>query len=97
MEKRDREAVQATVTPVSTAQQCIPRLFNPEIPSDVYVNMEEKDKGRMNPELTELEPPSAGMGIETSGQQCPSKEGTWETRRTIADGFFHVGMGSNQG
>ena len=59
--------------------------------------MEEKDEGRMNPELTELEPPSAGMGIETSGQQCPSKEETRETRRTIADVFFHVGMGSNQG
>ena len=33
VEKRDREAVQASVTPVSTAQHCIPRLFNPEIPS----------------------------------------------------------------
>ena len=33
VEKRDREAVQPSVTPVSTAQHCIPRLFNPEIPS----------------------------------------------------------------
>ena len=63
VEKRDREAAQVTITPVSTAQHCIPRSLNPEIPSDVYVSMEEKDEGRMNPEPTELEPPSAGTGI----------------------------------
>ena len=79
VEKRDREAAQVTVTPVSTAQHCIPSSLNPEIPSDVYINMEEKDEGRMNPELTELEPPSAGTGIETPRQQYPPNEGTWET------------------
>ena len=63
VEKRDREAAQVTITPVSTAQHCIPRSLNPEIPSDAYVSMEEKDEGRMNPEPTELEPPSAGTGI----------------------------------
>ena len=97
VEKRDREAVQVTVTPVSTAQHCIPHSLNPKIPSDVYVSMEEKDEGRMNPEPTELETPSAGTGIETPGQQCPPNEGIWETRRTIADGYLLVGMGSNQG
>ena len=76
VEKRDREAAQVTVTQVSAAQHCIPRSLNPEISSDVYVNMEEKDEGRMNPELTELEPPSAGTGVETPGQQCHPNEGT---------------------
>ena len=86
-----------TVTPVRTAKYCIPRSLNPEIPSDVYVSMEEEDEGRMNPESTELEPPSTGPGIEAPGQQCPPNEGTWETVRTIADSYFLVGMGSNQG
>ena len=97
VEKRDCEAAQVTVTPVSTAQLCIPRSLNPEISSDVYVGIEKKDEGWMNPELTELEPPSAGTGIETPGQQCPPNEGIWETGRTIADGYLLVDMGSNQG
>ena len=97
VEKRDREAEQVTITPASTAQHCIPRSPNPEIPSDVYVSMEEKDEGRMNPEPTELETPSVGTGIETPGQQCLPNEGIWETERTIADGYLLVGMGSNQG
>ena len=75
VERRSREVAQVTVTPVSTTQHCIPRLLNPEIPSGVYANMKEKDEGRMNPELTELEPPSTGTGIETPGQQCPPNEG----------------------
>ena len=86
-----------TATPVSTAQHCIPRPLNPKIPSGVNVNIEEKNEGRMNPELTELEPPLAATGIETPGQQCPPNEGIWETGRTIADGHLLVGMGSNQG
>ena len=59
--------------------------------------MEEKDEGRMNPELLELEPPSAGTGLKTPGKQCPPNEEIWETGRTIADGYLLVGMGSNQG
>ena len=86
-----------TFTPISTVQHCIPRSFNPETPSDVYASMEEKNEGRMNPESTELKTPSAGTGIETPGQQCPPKEGTWETGRTIADGYLLVDMRSNQG
>ena len=97
VERRSREAAQVTVTPVSTAQHCIPRSLNPERPSDVYVNMEGKDEGRVNPELTELEPPSAGTGLETPGQQCPPNEEIWETGRTVADGYLFVGMGSNPG
>ena len=51
----------------------------------------------MDPERGELEPPSAGKGLETPGQQCPPNEGTWEKGRTIADGYRLVGMGSKQG
>ena len=97
VERRSREAAQVTVPPVSTAHHCITRSLNPETPSHVYVNMEEKEEGRMNPELTELEPPSTGTGLETPGQQSPSNEGTWEKGRTIADGYLLVGMGSNRG
>ena len=51
----------------------------------------------MDPELKELESPSAGTGLETPEQQCPPNEGTWETGRTTADSFLAAGMGSNQG
>ena len=37
----------------------------------------------MDPERGELEPPSAGTGLETPGQQCPPNEGTWKKGRTI--------------
>ena len=94
METRSREAAQVTVTPVDTAQYCSPRPFNPEIPSDVHEKMEEKDEGRMNSEREGLEPPSAGTGFETPGQQCHP---IWETGRTTADGFLTAGVGSNQG
>ena len=50
----------------------------------------------MDPELKELEPPSAGTGLETPGQQCPPNERTWETGRTTADGFLTAAVGSNQ-
>ena len=94
VEKRSREAARVTVMPVSTAQHCLPRPLNPEIPSDVHVNMEEKDKGRMEPERDELESSSAGTGLETPGQQCHP---IWETGRTTADGFLTAGVDSNQG
>ena len=47
VEKQSRQAAQVTVTPVSTAQDCILRSPNPEMPSDVCV---ENNKGRMDPE-----------------------------------------------
>ena len=84
------------VTPVDTVQYCSSRPLNPEIPSDVHVKMEEKDEGTMDPELKELEQPSASTGLETPGQQCLLNEGTWKKGRTIADGYLLVGMGSNQ-
>ena len=96
VERRSREAAQVTVTPVSTAQHCIPRSLDPDMPPDVCVNLE-SNEGKMDPELMELEPPSSGTGLETPGQQCPPNEGIWEKGRTIADGYLLVGKGSNQG
>ena len=95
-EKRDRDSAYATVAPVDTAQYRSPRLLTPEMPPDICVSLE-SNEGKMNPEPTELELPSAGTVNETPGQQCPPNEGTWETGRTIADRYLHVGMGSNQG
>ena len=69
MERQSREAAQVTVTPVSTVQHCDPRSLTPEIPPDVCVSLE-STKGKMDPEPTELESPSAGTGFETPGQQC---------------------------
>ena len=85
-----------TVTPVDTVQYCSPSPQTPEPSPDLCVNLE-TNEGRMDPERGELEPPSAGMGLETPGQQCPPNEGTWEKGRTIADGSLLDGMGSNQG
>ena len=96
VEKRDREAAQVTVTPVSTAQHCIPLLLTPEILTGTCICME-SNEGKMDPEPTELKSSSAGTGLETPGQQCSPNEETWETGRTITDGYFLVGMGSNQG
>ena len=98
VEKRDRDAADATVAPVDTAQYRRPHSLTPEIPSDVCVSLEEKaEEGRMNPEPMELEPPSAGTDLETPRPQCPPNGGTWETGRTIADRYLLVGMDSNQG
>ena len=57
----------------------------------------ESNEGKMDPERGELEPPSAGTGLETPGQQCPPNEETWDQGRIIADGYSLVDMGSNQG
>ena len=51
----------------------------------------------MDPELKELESPSAGTGLETPGQQCPPNEATCETGRTTAAGFLTACVGSSQG
>ena len=97
VEKRDHDAVHATVAPVETAQYRSPRPMTPEIPSDVCVHVEKKEAGRMDPEQDRLESPSAGTGLETPGQQYPPNGETWETGRTIADGYLLVDMGSTQG
>ena len=75
VEKRGREAAQVTVTPVDTVQYCSPSPQTPEPSPDVCVNLE-NNEGRMDPERGDLEPSSAGTGLETPGQQCPPNEGT---------------------
>ena len=94
VEKRGREAAQAhvTVTPVDFVQHCRPCPLDSEMPADVCMRLESK----MGPELKKLESPSAGMGLETPGQQCLPNEGTWDQGRTTADGFLTAGVGSNQ-
>ena len=57
VEKRSREAAQVTVTPVDTVQYCSPGPQTPEQSSGLHVKLEEKDEGKMDPELKELEPP----------------------------------------
>ena len=64
VEKRGREAAQVTVTPVDTVQYCSPSPQTPKPSSGVCVNLE-NNEGRMDPERGELEPPSAGTGLET--------------------------------
>ena len=98
VEKRSREAAQTqvTVTPDDKAQHCSPCPPNPDMPSDVCFRLESSE-GKMGPELRELEPPSAGTGLETPGRQCPPNDGIWETGRTTADGILTAGVGSNQG
>ena len=69
VEKWSREAAQAqvTVTPVDTVQHCSPCPPNPDMPSDVCIKLKSIE-GKMDPELEELESPSAGTGLETPGQ-----------------------------
>ena len=97
VEKRSREAAQTqvTVTPVNTVQHCSPCPLDPEPSSSVHVKLESSE-GKMGPELKELESPSAGTGLETSGQRFPPNEGTQEQGRTTASGFLTAGVGSSQ-
>ena len=99
VEKRDRDTAHVTAVPADTAQHRSRRLLTPEIPPDVCIGiekknkgMEEKDQDRMNPEPSELESPSAVTDLETPGQQCPPNE---KTGRTTAGGNLLVGVGSN--
>ena len=75
VEKRGHEEAQVTVTPVDTVQHCSPCPLNPKMPPDVCMRLE-SNEGKMDPELKELESPSAGTDPEMPGQQCPPNEGT---------------------
>ena len=98
VEKRSREAAQAqvTVTPVDTVQYCSLCSLDSEPSPDVCVNLE-NNEGRMDPELEELESPSAGTGLKTPGQQGPPNEGMWQQERTNANGFLTSGVDLSQG
>ena len=63
-----------TVTPVDTVQNCSPCSPDPEPSPDVYIKLE-NTVGKMDPERGELEPPSAGTGLETPRQQFPRTRG----------------------
>ena len=81
---------------MNTVQHSSPCLLDPEPSPDACVNLE-NNEGRMDPELEEeLESPSAGTGLETPGQQGPPNEGTWEQRRTTANGLLTAGVDSSQ-
>ena len=95
VEKRDREAVQVTVTQVNTVQHSSPCPLDLEPSPDVCVNLE-NNEGRLDPELEELKPPSAGTGLKPPGQQCPPNERIWETGRTTASGILTAGAGSSK-
>ena len=75
VEKRDREAVQVTVTQVNTVQHSSPCPLDPKPSPNAYVELENAE-GKMGPELEKLESPSARTGLKTPGQQCPPNEGT---------------------
>ena len=89
VERRSREAAQMTVTPVDTIQYCSPSPQTPEPSPDVCINLE-NNGGRMNPKRGELEPPSAGTGLETPGQ---TKEVHVVRMRAYADSSLAVGQG----
>ena len=94
VETRGRDAAHVTVAPVDTAQYCSPRPPSPEISFGARVYLEKNEEGRMDPEPDQLEPPSAGTGFETRGQQCHP---IWEAGRTSADGCLLIAVGSNLG
>ena len=96
MEKRVRETAQVTaVTRDHTVQPCSPCSPNPDRPSGVLCNLE--NEGTMSQELEELTSSSTGTGLNTPGQQCPPKDGVWETGRIIADGILSAGVDSSKG
>ena len=95
VEKRVRETAQVTaVTRDGTEQHCSPCSPNPDRPSEVCFNLE-NNEGKMGQELDKLESSSADTGLETPGQQGPPNEGTWEQRRTTANGFLTAGVDSS--
>ena len=97
VEKRDREAIQVTVTQMNTVQHSSPCPLDPEPSPNICINLE-NNEGGMDPELEEeLESPSAGTGLKTPGQQCPPNEGIWETGRTTASDTLTAGAGPSQG
>ena len=83
-----------TAKPVGTVQHCSPISPNPDTPSGVCFNLE-NNEGKMGQELKKLESSSADTGLETPGQQGPPNEGTWEQRRTTANGILTAGVDSS--
>ena len=95
VETRDRDAVQVTVTQVSTVQHCSPIPKTPEPPSNVCFNLE-NNEDEMDPGMEELTSSSASTGLNTPGQQSPPNEGVWETGRITADSILTAGVDSRK-
>ena len=64
-ERRDCAAANVVVAPVGKTQSSNPLSCCSERSFDVHVCMEGNTEGRMDPEPGELEPLSAGTGVET--------------------------------
>ena len=91
---RQKDSLDELLANFESVQHSSPCPLDPE-PSSVCGKLE-NNEGKMGPELKELESPSAGTGLETPGQQCPSNEGIWETGRTTASGILTAGVDSSQ-
>ena len=94
MERRGRDAAHVVVVPIDTAQPCNPRSHSSKISFDACVCIEGNNEGRMDPERSQLESPSAGTGFVILGQQCLPN---WEIGRTTVDGCLLAGVSSNLG
>ena len=79
VEKQGREATQVTVIPVDTVQYCSPSPQTPEPSPDVCFKLENNER-RIDPERGELEPPSAGTGLETPRTAVSPERGDVEER-----------------
>ena len=94
VERRGRAAAHVVVAPIDTAQPCNPQSRSSKISFDTRSCIKRNIKGRMDPERSQLESPSAGTGFETPGQQgLPN----WEIGRTTVDGCLLAGVSSNLG
>ena len=92
---RIKEYVEKRSRDEAAIQHSSPCPPDPEPSLSVCVKLENIE-GKMGPELEELEPPSAGTGLETPGWQCPPNEGIWETGRTTACSTLTAGVGLSQ-
>ena len=83
-------------------RRLVQHLPNPLIPDrvvreylvDASICLEERVESKMEPELGELESPSAGTGVKAPEQQCLSN---WEIEGTTVNGCLLVDGSSNFG
>ena len=87
MERRGRAPAHAIVAPIGTTKPSNSQSRYTGISFDVSVCLEERIKGKMEPELGEFKSLSAGTGLEALGQHCLSNGGMG---RTMVDGCLLV-------
>ena len=95
MEKRDHDAMHATVAAVDTARYRSLRSMTPEIPSDVCVHVEKKEAGMMDPEQDQLESPSVGMVLKHPDHSVPRTGRHGIQNEPSLTAILLVDMGSN--